>query len=680
MKKRIALILASLMLGTSLCVMPVSADSYDVDNTYDITGYDENTSSKCVIVYPNNTNSTRVIGSNEYGFRYSKLLIFDKNGTLIEAGGDLLANENGVYGSPQLTVKIPAGGFMVAYNSGAPAGLSKCYTTAMEGAMLYNATMSVIYPVHGEYNKSTNKLRIAYDNPVTPSKDAIKFLFVGNSTTYFNGIPIKFKGLCQAAGVEVVVDYCTDGSAFLQEFADPSHTRGKKFRSMLSAKKYDYVVLQDAAGAAYNKMEEAVGTMLPLIEANGATALLYMRYSNDLDASTRVNSFYKHYRNYSRLADKYDLEYSPVASAFLKCIETAPSIDLFADDGGHHSWEGSYLAACTWLYSYLGIDPRGNTYTANLPSSTATTLQNIAYDIAKNGYPYPEEGNANKVIDGVKYENLSLKKPYTSDGGTYGGDWTDTDASGNLIGKFTDGYSALNAAGDVGECGCHKGGTVNITIDLGKVAPVKQVTTDLYGNSGWGIPSPTGATVKVAFSNDGKTFTEFKTLDDITKSSSGSWERHDRSITFDTMPEARYVRVQYNITGNFLWLSEISVYGGNSQGNNDNQQGGEVSVPDVSVPSEESEVPEVSETPEVSEVPETSETPDASTAPEASEVPNESESVGEESKNASVQDTSSPSSDNNDDGVNVGVVIAAVGAAAVIAAVIVAVILKKGKK
>ena len=82
MKKRIALILASLLLGTSLCVMPVSADSYDVDNTYDITGYDENTSSKCVIVYPNNTNTTRVIGSSEYGFRNSKLLIFDKNGTM----------------------------------------------------------------------------------------------------------------------------------------------------------------------------------------------------------------------------------------------------------------------------------------------------------------------------------------------------------------------------------------------------------------------------------------------------------------------------------------------------------------------------------------------------------------------------------------------------------------------
>lgn len=677
MKKKLAFILATVLLGASVCAFPVSAESYDVDFTCNITGYDQKTSSGCVVVYPNNTTSTRVIGSSEYAFRYAKLLIFDKNGVLIEAGGDLLANENGVYGSPQLTVKIPAGGFMVAYTSGAPSGLSQCYTTAMEGAMLYNATMSVIYPVHGEYNKSTNKLRIAYDKPVAPSKDAIKFLFVGNSTTYFNGIPIKFKGLCQAAGVEVVVDYCTDGSAFLQEFADPSHTRGKKFRSMLNAKKYDYVVLQDAAGAAYNKMEESVGIMLPLIEANGATALLYMRYSNDLDASTRVNSFYKHYRNYSRLADKYDLEYSPVASAFLKCIETAPSINLFADDGGHHSWEGSYLAACTWLYSYLGIDPRGNTYTANLPSSTATTLQNIAYDIAKNGYPYPEEGNANKVIDGVKYDNLSLKKPYTSDGDTYSGDWTDTGSDGKPLGKFTDGYGTLTAAGSVGECGCYKGQNVNITIDLGKVTSVKQVTTDLFGNSDWGIPSPADAGVKVSFSNDGKNFAEAKALTGGGVSKSDSWEKRDFTVTFSEMQEARYVRVEYTITGKFLWVSEISVFGKDAS----------TEVPDVSEPDtdvsdpeeskEDTSVPEES-VPEES-VPEESVAPNESIAPNESVAPNESAS-DDESTPADVSEKSEDvSADTDKKGGNTGWIIAAVGAVVAVAAVAAVVIFRKKK-
>ncbi len=586
MKKKLAILLTSVLLGTSLCAVGASAENkkYDVDETYAITGYDVKTSSGGVFVYPNNTDKIRVIGSSEYNFRYSKVLIFDKDGVLIEAGGDLLANENGVNGSPQLTVKVPAGGFLVAYNSGAPAGLAKCFDTAMEGAMLYNATMSVIYPVHGEYNKTTNELRIAYNNPVAPSKDAIKFLFVGNSTTYFNGIPIKFKGLCQAAGVDVVVDYCTNGSAFLHEFADETHERGKKFRNMLNAKEYDYVVLQDAAGAAYNDMEESLEIMLPLIKANGATPLLYMRYSNDLDPDTRVTSFYKHYRNYSRLSDKYGIEYSPVSSAFLKCIETNPGINLFADDGGHHSLEGSYLAACTWLYSYLGIDPRGNAYTANLTADTVAALQNIAYDIARNGYPYPEEDSANKVIDGVKYENLSLKKTYVSDGATYSGDWTDTDANGNPIGKYTDGFKALNALGSAGECGCYKGGTVNVTIDLGKISSIKQITTDLFGNSSWGIPSPKDAGVKVAFSNDGINFTEFRKLNGGDISTSENWEVCDFTITLSELTDARYVRVQYNIAGNFLWVSEISVYG----------KGESEQMPDVS--EEASQAPDVSDT------------------------------------------------------------------------------------
>ncbi len=674
MKKKIAILLASVLLGTSLCTMGAFAENktYDVDKTYEITGYDQKTSSGGVFVYPNDTNKTRVIGSSEYNFRYSKILIFDKDGVLIEAGGDLLANENGVNGSPQLTVKVPAGGFLVAFNSGAPAGLTQCYNTVMEGAMLYNATMSVIYPAYGEYNKTTNKLRIAYDDPVAPSKDAIKFMFVGNSTTYFNGIPIKFKGLCQAAGVEVVVDYCTNGSAFLSEFADANHERGKKFRNMLNAKEYDYVVLQDAAGAGYNSMEKAVGTMLPLIEANGATALLYMRYSNDLDPETRVGSFYKHYLNYSRLSAKYGLDYAPVAGAFLKCIENHSEINLFADDGGHHSYEGSYLAACTWLYSYLGIDPRGNTYTANLPDATAKALQDIAYEIAKNEYPYPGTDITKTEIDGVTYKNLSLNKPYTSSGGEYTGEnWTDGTGA-NPLGKFTNGYSAIGIAGDSGECACFKGKEVSITIDLGELSSVKRVCADLYGNTGWGIPPVAKASLKVAFSADGKNFTEAVAVTDSTTQTEGKWERRDFIMTFANMPEARYVRLDYTIDGNFLWGSEISVYG--------NTAGGE--DPDVSDPdvSEEVSEEEVSEEPEVSEAPDNSEVPevsDVSVAPEASEPADEDTDSSSETSEPAVSDDSSATS--GDKG-NTGVIVACVAAVVCAVAAVCAFVFFKKKK
>ncbi|MBR2915966.1 MAG: hypothetical protein IKC06_09255 [Clostridia bacterium] len=665
MKKKIAIFLASVLMGTSLCAMGAFADNkkYDVDKTYEITGYDKKTSSGGVFVYPNNTDKTRVIGSSEYNFRYSKVLIFDKNGVLIEAGGDLLANENGVNGSPQLTVKVPAGGFLVAFNSGAPAGLTQCYNTVMEGAMLYNATMSVIYPAYGEYNKSTNKLRIAYDNPVEPSEDAVKFMFVGNSTTYFNGIPIKFKGLCAAAGIEVVVDYCTNGSAFLHEFADASHERGKKFRNMLNAKEYDYVVLQDAAGAGYNDMEKSVNTMLSLIKQNGATPLLYMRYSNDLDPETRVASFYKHYLNYSRLSAKFGIDYSPVADAFLKCIETHPEINLFADDGGHHSWEGSYLAACTWLYSYLGVDPRGNAYTANLPAATATALQNIAYEIAKNGYPYPAGDISKTVIDGVTYDNLSLNKPYTSSGDVYSDErWTDTGDDGKPLGKFTNGYDAMGVAGDSGECGCYKGREVSITIDLGKLSKVKRICADLYGNTGWGIPSTKDGSLKVAFSADGKSFTDAVAVSDSTTQTSGNWERRDFVITFADMPEARYVRLDYAIDGNFLWASEMSVYGTSETQNEPDVSEDEVSEDEVSEAPEVSEEQESSETPEVSE-----ENSDVSVAPEASEPADEdTDSSSETSKPA----VSGEPSEEPDEKNNTGVIVAcsAVAVCAVVAA------------
>lgn len=569
MKKKIAAFLASVLLGTSLLTFGASAENYDVDNTYDIDGFDIKTVSGGIVVYTNDTDDTRVITAEEYGFRYAKLLIFNKDGVLIEAGGDLVANENGVNGSPQLTVNIPAGGFMAAYTSGAPSGLSKCFETAMEGAMLYNATMSVIYPVHGEYDKTSAKLRIAYNNPSEPSENAVKFLFVGNSTTYFNGTPIKFKALCRAAGIEADVDYCTFGSAYLNEFADATHERGQKLRSMLKSKKYDYVILQDAAGASYYDSEASVATILPLINENGATPLLYMRYSDDTDPDTRVQSFYKHYFNYSRLSEKFGIKYAPASSSFLKCIEEYPNIDLFADDNSHHSCEGSYLIACSWLYAYLGVDPRGNSYTANLPADTVAALQEMAAVIVEEGYPYPETVDVTYAgINGVKYENLSLGKTYTTDGDIYTtAAWTDVAADGSCIGKFTNGIQASDS-GDSGECGCYKGNSVNITVDLGAVSKIKQVSTDLFGNTSWGIPSTADSTVKLFVSSDGVDFTEIGTVDGGEMSVSGSWDKRIYVITLEETVDARYVRLQYSIGGTFLWLSEISVYGTSADGEN----------------------------------------------------------------------------------------------------------------
>ncbi|MBR5286309.1 MAG: hypothetical protein IKU30_05360, partial [Clostridia bacterium] len=248
-KKVLSLALMTALLATSvISVIPVSAEGYDNNLTLTINGTDCSTSGKNIVLYPNNNDSVRKINTSDYYFRYSKIMIFDGNGKLIEIGENMFANSPNETGSAQNYIYVPAHGFAIAFSSSV-SGLNSCYNTAKEGAVFYNSTISVIYDVYGSY--SGNTLTVKYDNPKEASATAKKFLFVGNSATYFNGTPIKFKGLAQSAGVDVDVTYCTYGSSYLHQYANASHEYGIGLRKVLNSEQFDYVVLQDAGGAEY---------------------------------------------------------------------------------------------------------------------------------------------------------------------------------------------------------------------------------------------------------------------------------------------------------------------------------------------------------------------------------------------------------------------------------------------
>ncbi|MBE6692704.1 MAG: hypothetical protein E7586_05215 [Ruminococcaceae bacterium] len=551
--------LAALTVSASLMTMiPFSASAYDNSNEIKIDGFDCKTDVGHVFVYPNDSDETRIITPDDYmenNFRTAKLLIFNSEGRLIEAGGEIYANSETITGSPQLKVKVPPKGFMVAFKGGAPAELRLCFNTAMEGAMLYNSTMSVIYEVYGKVKGDT--LTIEYNNPAPVRGEVKKFLFVGNSSTYFNGTPIKFKGLAKAAGVEIDVDYCTFGSAFLSEFADPNHNRGVAFRNKLKQNKYDYVVLQDAAKTDYYSTKPQVETLLPLIEANGAEALLYMRYSAASTANGIIRNAKKHHDNYTGIAKDFDLVYSPSAHGFIYSALKYPEIPLYADDGGHHSKEGSYLIACTWLMSYLGINPVGNEYLADMPADVAAKLQECAYLACTEEYQFEESKNV-YTDNGKEYENLAKGKTYTATGGRYDNDsWTDIYPDGKTMGKLTDGNTAN--LGDDNSIGAYLGGNGHsITIDLEKISDIKYVKTDLFGCA-WGIKDPAEVKLTLSVSVDGERFTDAGEFDMSEESSpNGEWKK--RIFSLKQAVTGRYVRISYS-NANFVWSSEINVYG-----------------------------------------------------------------------------------------------------------------------
>ena len=253
--------------------------------------------------------------------------------------------------------------------------------------MFYNSTIPVLKPIFASFDREKRMLGIKCLKEEKPQSREIKFLFVGNSATYFSGTPLQFRGLCVSAGINAAVDYCTFGCATFLEFADEEHERGKAYRKMLKEKKYDYIVFQDAEFESFEHSEKALKVLLPLAEENGGVPLLYMRYTS-LGVDDIVKASEIHHRKYRKLAEEFGLVCAPSADAFLKSSLYDPEIDLNADDRNHHSKAGGYIIACTWLETFMGINPVGNAYIASLDRKTAETLQKTAHDVCENGFIY----------------------------------------------------------------------------------------------------------------------------------------------------------------------------------------------------------------------------------------------------------------------------------------------------
>ncbi len=540
-----------------------TSETFDYEYEFEVNGIERKAKANEVIVFPNETDEVLKFSTVDYDFRQCDIMIFGSDGLIREAGGNLMPDS----GSCQTVIKVPPRGFAVAYTAGKnTVRLGTAKTQAMENAMLYNATMTIDREIYASFDKEGMKLKVWYNKAPKVSDDAKRVLFVGNSSTYFNGSPIKFRALCRAAGIEVKVDYCTFGSAYLSEFADENHDRGKSYRNKLKNNKYDYIVFQGAASETFETSTPALDVLVPLARENGASPVLYMRYSAaETFEQMRANGE-KHYKHYVALGERYGCLVSPLAVAYIYAFKDYPEIELYAEDRSHHSAEGSYLIACSLMYTVFGVSPVGNTYTAYLDETTVRHLQECAARAEETGYIPVTYDDSDVFIDGAeKYPNISEGKKYTAGGDISPRDewfddlWYDIDKNGNCLYKFTDGRVAYT--GDAVECGCYRGTGMSITIDLEEKYAVKAFSCDMFGNSLWQVPSPKDVKVSVSVSNDGENFTPAGDAARTDRNTGDMWEASDFELVLSDEVNARYVRFDFDISDSFLWLSEIKVYG-----------------------------------------------------------------------------------------------------------------------
>lgn len=217
------------------------------------------------------------------------------------------------------------------------------------------------------------------------AQDSVSVLFIGNSYTSVNNLPSIISDIAVSKGKEISYDTQLQGGATLQTHASNAATYAK-----INSKPWDYVIIQAQSqepsfpdGQVDTQTIPYAIQLADSVYANNycSDVLFYMTWGReDGDPQWGPISTYEgmqmRLRNaYVRMKDSVQGSVAPVGMAWWDVIDNAPLIQLYAADGSHPSYEGSYLAACTFYASLFEDSPVGSTFLGSLDAITAGQLQ-----------------------------------------------------------------------------------------------------------------------------------------------------------------------------------------------------------------------------------------------------------------------------------------------------------------
>lgn len=225
-----------------------------------------------------------------------------------------------------------------------------------------------------------------------------KVLFIGNSYTGVNNLPLMVKNMTESAGDVLVYDANTPGGTTLQ-----SHSTNAVTLQKIGAGDWDYVVLQEQSQLPSFPQGQVESDVYPFAEllcenirASNACAepMFYMTWGREngdqsncefapwlctyegMDDSLRSRYMYMAETNNTALA--------PVGAVWRYIRENHPEIDLYSGDGSHPSVAGSYAAGCAFYATIYKKDPTLITWNATLTEAVANTIKNAAQTIVYN--------------------------------------------------------------------------------------------------------------------------------------------------------------------------------------------------------------------------------------------------------------------------------------------------------
>jgi hypothetical protein len=221
----------------------------------------------------------------------------------------------------------------------------------------------------------------------------MRILFIGNSLTYFNGLPYMVRALADSAGdAPPVVD-----AVALPDYSLEDHWVDGRAARAIRGGCWNYVVLQQgpsSLGESRALLLEYAARFDAIVRERGGRSALFSVWPTE----TRRGDFDRAIESYALAAEQVDGVMLPAATAWLRAWERDPGLDLYAD-GLHPTPTGSYLAALVITARLSGhataqmpaaftVRAPNASQTVRIDPATAATLKAAAHE-ALEEYPEP---------------------------------------------------------------------------------------------------------------------------------------------------------------------------------------------------------------------------------------------------------------------------------------------------
>jgi hypothetical protein len=196
---------------------------------------------------------------------------------------------------------------------------------------------------------------------------ADRALFVGNSLSEANELPLIVEALASAGGHPLFVEAITYGGVSLEDHW------GLGTQDRIAAGAWRWVVLQQGPSSLLSSrvnLREWTRRFDAVIRQAGGVTALYMVWPE----SSRRNVFADVSASYRLAAQDVDGILLPAGDAWLAAWRLDPTLPLYGSDGFHPSAAGSYLAALTIYGGLTGNSTMGLPARLRLRSGTSVDI------------------------------------------------------------------------------------------------------------------------------------------------------------------------------------------------------------------------------------------------------------------------------------------------------------------